>query len=82
MKAQQHRADQAAPVLPNRQAPSFHNRFRRVANVVTSGRFVPTVLAALVLTVISWPVTDLVPKAGLDPSWQAGLAMAFLQRLR
>lgn len=40
-----------------------------------------TAAVALVLTVITWPVMDLVPQAGLDPSWEAGLAMALTQHL-
>jgi hypothetical protein len=54
---------------------------RQAEDVVTSGRLAPTVVVAVLLTIVSWPVTDLIPKAGLDPSWEGGLAMAFVQRL-
>ncbi len=57
------------------------SRLRRAEAVVTSGRLAPTLIVALVLTIISWPVTDLTPYAGLDPSWEGGLAMAFVQHL-
>ncbi len=38
------------------------------------------VLAGL-LAVVTWPVADLAPQAGLDPSWAAGLYMAAHQGL-
>ena len=46
-------------------------------------------LLSLILTIVSWPITNtwpvptinISPRAGLDPSWQAGLAMAFSNHL-
>jgi hypothetical protein len=39
------------------------------------------VLSVLVV-LVTWPASDLVPRAGLDASWRAGLAMAARQGLR
>lgn len=45
---------------------------------VLTNQTVPTVIAAaFIMAIVSWPVMDLVPQAGLDASWEAGLAMAF-----
>jgi hypothetical protein len=74
-------AGHTATTFPYRLATPFMNGFRRIQALITSGQLVATVVVSLALTVISWPVTDLVPKSGLDPSWEVGLAMAFLQRL-
>jgi hypothetical protein len=73
-------ADQARSIRYGR-GPSPRPVYQQFKRVITSGRAAPTIAIGLVLTLVSWPVTDLVPQAGLDPSWQAGLAMAFLHRL-
>jgi len=36
---------------------------------------------ALIMTVVTWPGMDLVPQAGLDSSWHAGLVMALEQHI-
>ena len=77
----QKQADEAAPTLAGGEAPTRRSAYARSKHAIRSGRAAPTIAVGLVLTVVSWPVTDMLPKAGLDPSWQAGLAMAFLQRL-
>ena len=58
------------------------SRLTRLVALPLSGAVAPTLVVALVLTIVSWPVTDIVPQAGLDPSWQSGLAMAFHQGLQ
>ena len=74
-------ADQTTLMLPQGRALVARSRYLQIERALAAGRVLPTTVTALILTVVSWPVTDLVPKSGLDPSWQAGLAMAFLQRL-
>lgn len=49
----------------------------QLTDFVSSDRAGPTFVIALAMTIMSWPVTNIVPQAGTDPSWQAGLAMAF-----
>ena len=59
------------------------SRLTRLVALPLSGAVAPApCVVALVLTIVSWPVTDIVPQAGLDPSWQSGLAMALSQAFR
>ncbi len=54
-------------------APAGRDAWRRVAPVATS-----SITMGVLLAWASWPITaaQLVPQFGLDPSWQASLAMA------
>lgn len=66
-----------SPRAGARWAEAATRTWARLTELLSSDRIGPTLLMALVMTVISWPLTSLVPQAGVDGSWQAGLAMAF-----
>jgi hypothetical protein len=60
-------------------APAKENRGRSLYPVLREhvhGGVVAFVATALVLTLMSWPVTSLAAGAGLDPSWVTALHMA------
>lgn len=69
----------SGPALNRAKSATF--RLAQLKGLPVSGRIVPTLIVALVMALISWPATNIVPQAGLDPSWQAGLAMAFYHQL-
>jgi len=48
---------------------------------MASERLGTVVVLALVMTIVTWPPMGLVPQAGLDTSWQAGLAMALVHHI-
>lgn len=48
---------------------------------MTSGRPGTVVVLALVMTIVTWPPMSLVAQAGIDTSWQTGLAMAFVHHI-
>ncbi len=57
------------------------NCVSRLRTTLREPRLGATAALALIMTVITWPVMDLVPQAGIDASWEAGLAMALKQHL-
>ena len=48
----------------------------RASELLAAGGTTVLVIFGVLMAIASWPVASMVPQAGLDQSWQAGLAMA------